>query len=155
MALIRWQPRGTLSAWSPMSEMEEMRNEMSRMFGFPFGRGDADGFFGSLWSPAVDIVQEGDHFLVRADLPGMKKDEIEITLNGDTLTISGEKKRESEAKDDGYYRSERYYGKFSRSLVRPSTVDANKIEASYKDGVLSLTIPKSEEARPKQIKIQS
>ena len=86
-------------------------------------------FFDSLWSPAVDIVQEGDHFLVKADLPGMKKDEIEITLKGDTLTISGEKKKESEQKDDSAYRSERYYGKFSRSLVLPSTVDSNKIEA--------------------------
>lgn len=155
MALVRWQPRGSMSTWSPLRELEEMRNEMSRMFGWPAGHGESDGFFDSLWSPAVDIVQEGDRLLVKADLPGMKKDEIEITLNGDTLTISGEKKRESEQKDDNTYRSERYYGKFSRSLVLPSTVDANKIDAVYKDGVLSLTIPKSEEARPKQIKIQS
>ena len=109
----------------------------------------------SAWSPAVDIVQESDRYLVKVDLPGMKKEEIEITLNGDTLTISGEKKNAKETKDDSYYRSERYYGKFSRSLVLPSTVDANKIEAAYKDGVLSVTLPRSEEARPKQIKIQS
>ena len=121
MTLVRWQPRGTMSAWNP----------------------------------AIDILQEGDRYLVRADLPGMKKDEIEVTLDGDTLTISGEKKRENETRDDSSYRSERYYGKFSRSLVLSSTVDANKIEAAYTDGVLSVTIPKSEEARPKQIKIQS
>ncbi len=155
MALVRWQPRGAMSAWSTFRELEEMRNEMSRMFGWPAGRGESESLFESLWSPAVDIVQEGDRYLVKADLPGMKKDEIEITLNGDTLTISGEKKGENETKDDGCCRSERYYGKFSRSLVLPSTVDANKIEAAYKDGVLSVTIPKSEEARPKQIKIQS
>lgn len=155
MALVRWQPRGSLSAWNPFRELEEMRNEMSRVFGWPAGRGESDGLFESIWSPPVDIAQEGDHYIVKADLPGMKKDEIEITLNGDTLTISGEKKKENETKEDNYYRSERYYGRFSRSLALPSTVDANKIEASYKEGVLSVTIPKSEEARPKQIKIQS
>jgi HSP20 family protein len=144
-----------MSAWSPFRELEEMRHEMSRMFGWPGGHGESESLFESLWSPAVDIVQEGDRYLVKADLPGMKKNEIEITLNGDTLTISGEKKMENETRDDNTYRSERYYGKFSRSLVLPSTADANKIEATYKDGVLSLTIPKSEEARPKQIKIQS
>jgi HSP20 family protein len=155
MALVRWQPKGSLSRWTPFHELEEMRNEMSRMFGWPADGADSEGFLDSLWSPAVDIVQEGDHFVVKADLPGMKKDDIEITLNGDTLTISGEKKREDETKSDGCYRRERYYGKFSRSLVLPSSIDTSRIEATYKDGVLSLTVPKSEEARPKQIKIQS
>ena len=155
MALVRWQPRGTMTAWSPFRELEGIRNEMSRMFGWPVRRGESESLFESRWSPAVDIIQEGDRYLVKADLPGMKKDEIEITLNGDTLTISGEKKNAKETKDDSYYRSERYYGKFSRSLVLPSTVDANKIEAAYKDGVLSVTLPRSEEARPRQIKIQS
>jgi HSP20 family protein len=155
MALVRWQPRGTMSAWTPFRELEEVRNEMSRMFGWPAGHVDSEALSDTPWIPAVDIVQEGDHYVVKADLPGMKKDEIEITLNGDTLTVSGEKKRETETKDDSRYRSERYYGKFSRSLVLSSAVDTNKIEAAYKDGVLSVTIPKSEEARPKQIKIQS
>jgi HSP20 family protein len=155
MALMRWQPKGTVNPWSSYREFDEMRNEMLRFFGWPSSRGESEGFFESLWRPAVDIVQEGDRYVVKADLPGMKKDEIEITLNGDTLTISGEKKKESETKEDGYSRSERYYGRFSRSLALPSAVDAGKIEAAYKDGVLSLTIPKPEEARPKQIKIQS
>jgi HSP20 family protein len=84
----------------------------------------------------------------------VKREEIEITVDGDTLTVKGEKKRESESKQDDAYRSERYYGSFSRSLTLPAAVDANKIEARYKDGVLEIVIPKSEEAKPKQIKIQ-
>ena len=106
------------------------------------------------WNPAVDVYEDGDRYHVHVDLPGMQRADIAITVKGDTLTISGEKKREKDTKEEDYYRAERYYGKFSRSLTLPSTVDAGKIEAKYKDGVLEVHIPKTEEARPKQIKIE-
>jgi len=155
MSLIRWQPRGSVSQWTPFRELGQFHRDMDRLFDMSFGGRGADTLFESGWAPAVDVVQENDRFHVRFDLPGMKRDEIEITLHGDTLTISGEKKRESEVKEDSYYRAERYFGKFSRSLVLPTSVSADKIEATYKDGVLDVVVPKTEEAKPKQIKIQS
>lgn len=153
MSLVRWQPRGTLRTWNPFRDIEELQTEMNRLFDWSIGRPGTDNLLESAWAPAVDVVQENDRYQVRVDLPGMKREEIEITLNGDTLTIQGERRRESETKEDNYYRFERAHGKFSRSLTLPSTVDSGKIEANYKDGVLSVTIPKSPESLPKQIKI--
>jgi HSP20 family protein len=126
---------------------------MNRLFDWAFGRHGGEGTYGSDWMPAVDVYEEGDSFHIRADLPGLKRDDIDITVDGNTLTISGEKKHEKETKEDSYYRAERFYGKFSRSVDMPSTVDTTKIEAKYKDGVLEIALPKSETARPKQIKI--
>jgi len=141
-------PRGSFA------EMDAFRQEMNNLMDWAFGRGWGDNFLESSWVPPVDVEQEADKFRVHVDLPGVKRDELEITVHGDTLTIKGEKKRESESKQDETYRSERYYGSFSRSLTLPAAVDSNRIEASYKDGVLEIVIPKSEEAKPKQIKIQ-
>ncbi len=154
MALVRWQPRGMMSRRGSFHDMDTFRQEMDSLLEWAFGRGWGDGFLENSWVPPVDVEQETDRFRIRVDLPGVKRDEIQITVNGDTLTVSGEKKRETETKKDDAYRAERYYGSFSRSLTLPSAVDTNKIEASYKDGVLEITVPKSEEARPKQIKIQ-
>jgi HSP20 family protein len=154
MTLVRWQPRSALRPWTPFHEIQNFQQEMDRLFGLDFGRG-GESFLDGAWNPAVDVVQEDDRYQVRVDLPGMKRDEIDVTIHGNTLTISGEKKREAETKEENLYRSERYYGKFSRSLTLPSAVDAEKIAATYKDGVLEISIPKSEEARAKVIKIQS
>jgi HSP20 family protein len=156
MSIIRWQPRATLRPWSSLQEIETMQREMARLFDWTFGQEQGDGMpHDGTWAPAVDVVQETDRFRVRADLPGMKREDIEVTINGDTLTISGEKKQESEAKKEGVYRAERYYGKFSRSLTLPSSVDASKIEATYRDGVLDISVPKSEAAQARSIKIQA
>ena len=152
MTLVRWQPRRALRHWSPYPDVEGVQGEMNRLFGWAFGRHLEDGSFGGSWMPAVDVY---DNFHIHVDLPGLKRDGIDVTVDGNTLTISGEKKRENETKEDGYYRAERYYGKFSRSIDLPSTVDATKIEAKYKDGVLEVALPKSETARPKRIKIGS
>jgi len=154
MAMIRWQPRGAMSPRGSFHEMDQFRQEMNSLMDWAFGRGWGDGLLESSWVPPVDVVQEADKFRVHVDLPGVKRDEIEITVHGDTLTIKGEKKRENVSKEEDTYRSERYYGSFSRSMTLPAAVDANRIEAGYKDGVLEIVIPKSEEAKPKQIKIQ-
>jgi HSP20 family protein len=126
---------------------------MNRLFDVAFGGRGGEGMLDTSWNPAVDVFEEGDRYHVHVDLPGMKRDDIEITVQGDTLMISGEKKRETETKEEDFYRAERYYGKFSRSLTLPASVDASKIDAKYKDGVLEVLIPKTEEARPRQIKV--
>lgn len=106
------------------------------------------------WAPAVDIHETEDSFVVKADLPGVNKDDIQIDLNDNTITFKGERKFENKVSKDNYIRVERSYGTFVRSFTLPQNVDAEKIKAAYKDGVLELTLPKKEEAKPKQIKVE-
>ncbi|MBD3161195.1 MAG: Hsp20 family protein [Candidatus Eisenbacteria bacterium] len=155
MTLVRWQPRGTVSRWAPNRDVEGIQNEMNRMFDWFFGRESGESLVDSAWIPAVDIFQDADNYHVHVDLPGMQRDDIDITMSGDSLTISGEKKRESKQDDDNFFRVERSFGRFSRSMRLPSSVDAERISAKYQDGVLQIVIPKAETARPKQIKVQS
>jgi len=154
MQLVPRTKRGALTPWSPLHEVDEIRSEMNRLFEYAFGGRTSDGLLESAWAPAVDVIQEADRFVIIADLPGMKREDIDITLNGNTLSISGEKKFENETKEGSYFRSERYSGRFHRSLEMPHSVDSSRIEATYKDGVLTIGLPKSEEAKPKQIKVQ-
>jgi len=140
--------------WSPFTELNRLREEINRIFEEPsqgFMERSA-GFFEG-WSPSLDVFEEKDNVVVKAELPGMKKEEIEVSLVGDTLTISGERREEEENKDAESYRSERFFGRFQRSVTLPHQVDANKIQANYKDGILTVTLPKSEEAKRKQIEV--
>ena len=151
MALIRWTPRGDL--WDPFANLADIQEEMNRLFDSSlrrFGRGDFDGAF----VPAIDVAEEKDSFLVKVDLPGLSKDDVSVTLQDNCLTIKGEKKHETETKEANYYRRERVSGSFSRTIELPSTVDAKKIDAQFKDGVLHVRLPKTEEAKPKQIDIK-
>jgi HSP20 family protein len=107
------------------------------------------------WMPAVDVFEKADKFVVKAELPGMKEDDIDVSVVGDTLSIRGEKKTETEIKDEDYYRCERSYGSFYRSIPIPSNVDANKIEASFEDGVLEVALPKSAKVKPKKIAVSA
>jgi HSP20 family protein len=110
--------------------------------------------FGGAWMPPVDIYTTGEHELViKAEVPGMSKDDIDITVENFTLTIRGEKKTEQTVKDDQFHRVERSYGTFTRSFALPHTVDANKVEADYREGVLTIKLPQREEAKPRQIKV--
>ena len=110
--------------------------------------------FGGAWLPPVDIYSTGEHALViKAEIPGMNKDDIDITVENFTLTIRGEKKTEQAVKDDQFHRVERSYGAFTRSFALPHTVDSSKVEAEYKDGVLTIKLPQREDAKPKQIKV--
>lgn len=110
--------------------------------------------FGGAWMPPVDIYSTAEHELViKAEIPGMNKDDIDITVENFTLNIRGEKKTEQSVKDDQFHRVERSYGTFTRSFALPHTVDANKVEAEYKDGVLTIKLPQREEAKPKSIKV--
>ncbi|MFB3890923.1 MAG: Hsp20/alpha crystallin family protein [Phycisphaerae bacterium] len=111
-------------------------------------------FEGRTWWPLLDVVEHGDEYLVKADVPGMKAEDIELSIEGNILTISGRKNQEKEEKGENYYYSERRYGDFRRDITLPSTVDSDKIEAAVENGVLCITLPKSEAARPKKIKVQ-
>lgn len=153
MQLTRYTAPET-PAWSPFQRFTSLRDELDRLFDFAFPTARREsGFFGG-WAPAVDVTQDKENVYVRAELPGMKKDEIEVTLHEGIVSLSGERKSETEEKSDQVYRSERYFGRFHRSVALPTAVDAEKITASYKDGVLTVTLPKAEEAKPRQIEVK-
>ncbi len=107
------------------------------------------------WSPAVEVFEKEDKYVVKAELPGVKEEDMDVSVEGETLTIKGEKKSESEVKEDDYYRCERSYGSFYRSIALPATVDAKKIEASFEDGVLEVILPKAAEVKPKKITVST
>jgi HSP20 family protein len=141
--------------WSPFRELNRLRDEIDRLFDFQMGSSPRSDLFGG-WNPAVDVHEDKDKFLITAEVPGMKKEDIDISMEGNTLCICGERKEQRDERSGAEARrSERYYGRFQRSLALPQTVDVNKIEAKYKDGLLSITLPKSEEAKRKQIDIQA
>jgi len=141
--------------WRPRRDLLNIREEMNRLFddffsGWPERR---RGLLEGEWAPSVDVAETDEDIVVTAELPGVKQDDVEISVVDDVLTIKGEKKEEKEVKEKNYHRIERSYGSFQRSLSLPVGVQSDKAKATYKDGVLKVTIPKSEEARPKQIKI--
>jgi HSP20 family protein len=153
MAIIPWRPRRDV--WQPFREMETLQNEMNKFFDFSLGRLPVKsmGLMEGAWSPSVDVFESKDNIMVKADMPGMKKEDIDISVHGDTLIIKGEKKGESESEENDHVKTERFYGSFNRALTLPSEVDETKVKASYKDGVLELILPKKEEEKPKQIKV--
>jgi HSP20 family protein len=154
MSLIRWQ-RPETNVWSPFRHLSLLRHEIDRLFDSPLNALSSDSQqFLSGWAPAVDLHEERDHLVLRAELPGMKKEDIDISLHGDVLTLSGERKEEKEYEKAETYRSERFLGKFQRIFTLPVAVDANKVQASYRDGILTVHLPKSEEAKPKQIDVK-
>jgi HSP20 family protein len=157
MLLERWQPRvQSLTRWDPFAEMADLRREMDHIFGEFFGRTPSSmAATEAMWSPLVDIHETKDSFLLMAELPGVKQEDVEVSVEGDTLTLKGERKREAEVKEDQYHRIERSYGRFERSILLPSVVDPNRVKATYRDGVLEIQLPKKEEAKPKAVKIEA
>ena len=154
MSLIRWSPARDLATFP--SDIASMQREMNKVFD-SFFRGETDEGFpltASSWRPAVDIAEEEDAFQVKMELPGVAKEDVKITMENDLLTVRGEKKQEKETKGKNYHRIERGYGLFQRSFTLPVTVRGEKIEASFRDGILNITLPKSEEAKPKEIEVR-
>jgi HSP20 family protein len=135
------------------SELARLHDEMDNLIGGFFGDWDWPALGRVRW-PAIDIAEKDNEFVVKAEVPGCKADDIDISVHGNMLTISGEKKQEEEKKEKGYYHMERSYGSFRRDLNLASEVDPAKIEATYKDGVLTITVPKSEKAKPVKIKVK-
>jgi len=154
MNLIRYQTP-ELTPWSASDRWSTLRDELNSFFEFPFRSnfGRAGQLFTG-WSPALDLYQSTDNFVAVVELPGMRKEDIEISLHDGALTISGERKRESmNGDDDRAERTERYVGTFRRSIALPTRVDASKVNASYRDGILIVTLAKAEEVKPKQIQV--
>jgi HSP20 family protein len=139
---------------APLKELNRIRDEIGRIFDDPFSLLAPSTSFFEGWAPTIDVYEDKDSVIVKAALPGMKKEDIEISLEGSTLTISGERKQEEEKNEGETYRSERYFGRFQRSLTLPTAVDPDKIQASYKDGVLTVSCAKSEDSKPKQIQVK-
>jgi len=141
-----------LMRWDPFKEISTLREEIDRLFDSFFGRQTSmatEGF----WVPAIDVEETDSDYIVKAELPGLKKDDIKIAVTEDTLTISGERKMEKEEKGKTYHRIEMNYGKFERTIRFPSEVNPEKAKASYKDGILTVTIPKSEKTKAKELEI--
>lgn len=153
MMLTRWQ-RPEVTSWPVFGRLSDLRNEIDRLFESPFADfGRTSNLLGG-WMPAIDLSEDKDHFTVKCELPGMKKDDINLTLHEGCLTISGERREEQTHKDVEVHRAERFVGRFQRSLSLPAPVAADKIAAQYKDGVLTVKLPKTEEAKPKQIDVK-
>jgi HSP20 family protein len=145
----------TIVRWEPLRELGSLQNEMNRLFNSVFDTpqpGNA-GTTMRRWMPAMDLVETDEHFVLRADLPGMSEEDIKIEFEDGTLTVSGERKAEHETKNEGYYRVERAFGAFSRSLTLPKGIDAEAVSASFDRGVLEIRVPKPEERKPRRIEI--
>jgi len=152
MSIIRYQPPETV-AWSGLNRLSNIRDELDTLFEMPFWsnfRRQSQLF--SRWSPALVLYKNSYRVIDRIFLTGMRKEDIEILLQDGTLTISGERKSET-AEGEKAERTERYVGKFRRSISLPTQVDASKVTATYRDGILTVTLPKAEEAKPKQIQV--
>jgi HSP20 family protein len=152
MNLIRYQSTELMS-WPSLDRWMSLRDDLNSLFESPFRSsfGRAGQLF-SGWSPALDLYQNNDNVVAVVELPGMRREDIEISLHDGTLTIGGERRRET-SNGEKADRTERYIGKFRRSITLPVRVDANKVSAIYQDGILTVTLPKAEEAKPKQIPV--
>jgi HSP20 family protein len=153
MNLLRWQ-RPAVSAWPGFGELSTLQNEIDRLFGAPLSELARTSHLLTGSAPALDIFEDKDNFVVKVELPGMKKEDIDVSLHDGNLSISGERKSESKSEEAHVYRSERFFGRFQRTVALPAPVAADKIKGQYKDGVLTVTLPKAEEAKPKQIDVQ-
>lgn len=151
MNLIPYETRRYLS---PFRTLDTLRREVDRLFDYPvFGDSD-QAVFERVLTPAVDVYEDDSKIVLKTDLPGLEESEIDVSISRDVLTIKGEKKQEHEDKDQNWHRIERRYGSFVRTLTLPESVDADKVTAKYKNGVLEITAPKTEKAKTKKVKVE-
>jgi HSP20 family protein len=144
MALVRWEPA---------REVDSLQTEVNRVFDAFFGSGAANATRARRWVPAMDLVETADHLVLKADLPGLGRDDVNIEVKDGMLSVSGERRAESEESSEGFYRVERAFGQFSRSMTLPDGIDAEKITADFHEGVLEVRIPKPEERKPHRVAI--
>lgn len=143
----------TIIRWEPARELHSIQQEMNRLFGAAFDSQTGASNGSRRWIPAMDLVEEDDHFVLSADLPGVEENAVNLELQDNVLTISGERRSEHEERTDGYQRIERAYGSFSRSLTLPEGINPDGINASFNNGVLKVTVPKPEERKPRRVSI--
>jgi HSP20 family protein len=142
----------TIKIWEPFRDLVRLEDDFGKLFNVMFNRlpMDKEG----MWVPVIDIAESNGNIEVKAEIPGVEKENLKVAVNENMLTISGERKQESETKDKRFHRIERYYGSFSRTIALPDGVNAEKVKASYKDGVLHIVLPKPESVKPKEIKVE-
>jgi len=156
MTLMRWKPLGNVSRWTPVrdltGEVLNMQDDIDRMFDrLRFTIPDEHGKVNL--TPSVDVIENENDFTVTVELPGVDKKDVKITIVDDILTLKGEKKHTQESKSDGFQRLERTFGSFERSFTLPTSVQSDKIEASYTNGILTISIPKAEQSKAKEIEV--
>jgi HSP20 family protein len=145
-----------LARWNPFSEMRALRERMDRLFE-DFWRDPffGDGELATVWTPALDFSETNDDYVIRLEAPGVKMEDIEVTVQSNVLTIKGKREQSEEHKTETVHRTERFYGSFARSLTLPMGVKTDDVAATYKDGILEIRLPKSEEVKPKKIALKS
>lgn len=142
----------TIVRWDPFRDFLNLQNEVGRMFERTFGLGA--GRRALAWTPAIDAYETKDKIVIKAELPEVKAEDVELTITDDSLIIKGERKFSEEVSEEDFYRLERRYGYFQRSVPIPAAVKKEDVKAVYKNGILEITLPKTEEARPKEIKVK-
>jgi HSP20 family protein len=152
MALVRFRPLS--AAVGPFRDLSDMQSEMSRLFDGFFRRGNHGAGLERVWTPAVDMYETKDDLMVKAELPGLTEKDIHLSITGDVLTLRGERQWNQDVKEGSFHRGERWFGRFERALPLPIAVQADKVRASYREGVLTITLPKAEEIKAKDIKIE-
>ena len=150
--LTRWQ-RPELASWPGSGRLTDLRDEIDRLFESPLAELARTSQLLSGWTPALDIYEDNDNLVVKAEIPGMKREDIDVSLHDGSLSISGERKSENKYEGAEAYRAERFFGKFQRTVTLPTPVAPEKVKAQYQDGILTVTLPKTEEAKPKHITI--
>ncbi|MDD2335719.1 MAG: Hsp20/alpha crystallin family protein [Geobacteraceae bacterium] len=145
MAIVRY---------NPMRELRGMQEQMNRLLDLAWNREPGEELREGVWQPLVDIFENDEAVVIRAELPGVEQDAIEVKIEGATLTIRGERKQDAEVRKENYHRIERYYGPFQRSFLLPQTIDQEKVNAACDKGVLTITLPKKELIKPKQITVE-
>lgn len=156
MVMEKRRPSRDIRRWQPFMELDELERRLEHTFRWPFLF--ALRYFPVVekdWTPAIDVFEKGDRFVVKAELPGVKEEDIDVSVIDNILTIKGEKKTESDVKEEDYHRREFPYGRFFRAIGLPVDVDANKIEASYEDGVLEITLPKAAKVKPRKVTVSA
>jgi len=154
MTIERWRPYGTaVERWEPLRRVNDIQGEVNRLLDSFFGRSVTVAAGERMWAPLSDMYESKDDLLVTFELPGICDKDVAVSITGDVLTVKGERRLERDLKDEGYHRLERVYGKFERSMPLPIPVQSDKVKATYRDGVLEIRLPKVEEVKPKEIKI--
>jgi HSP20 family protein len=143
-----------ITRWDPFRDLVTVQDEINRLFGRTYGTREGNGGLAG-WAPAIDIHETGESFVIDAELPGIDPDAVDINVEGDTLTLRGERSSMEESEGDTYHRVERRFGAFARSVVLPTTADTERIEATFDKGVLTITVPKAERAKPRRIEVKA
>jgi HSP20 family protein len=156
MSMERWRPFGGVERWDPF-RVSDIQTEVNRLFDSFFGRptsaSTAPRAGARMWAPVIDLFETKDDLVVMAELPGVQEKDVSLSITGDLLTMRGEREFGSQVKEESYHRIERAYGKFERTIQLPMPVQADKVKATYRDGVLEVRLPKAEEVKPREIKI--